>query len=181
MSAPAKRRDPEGRKAAILDAALTVIARDGVARTSHRAIAKEANVPLGSTTYYFPSREALVEEALALYTTRMIDELARWSHVLRDEGNLAEGIARLAHEYIADRERALVEYELYVAAARSPQVRPAAQAWIDGVRAMLTPWTGRRSAIAIGALIDGFVAEAISTSEAVSQADLAAAIAPHLR
>lgn len=166
---------------AILEATQRVIARDGIARASHRAIAREADVPLGSTTYYFPSLHALVEEALELSTARMLEELAVWADELRDASDLPSAIARVAYDYIADHDRALVEYELYLAAARSPQLRPAARAWIDGVRDLLTPRAGRDAATAITALIDGFLLEAIATGGAVSRAELAGAIATQLR
>lgn len=175
------RRDPAGRRAAILEAALTVIARDGVARASHRAIATEAAVPLGSTTYYFPSLNALIEEALALCTARMVEQLSAWADELHDDADLAAGIARVAYEYIADRDRALVEYELYLSAARAPQLRQAARAWIDGMRALLLPRAGHDAAVAITAVIDGFLLEAIATGDTVSRTDLTAAIAAHLR
>lgn len=181
MSRKPARRDPAARRTAILDAAQRVIARDGVARTSHRAIAHEADVPLGSTTYYFPSLNALVEDALALCTTRMTEELSAWTDELRDDRDLASGIARVAYDYIADRDRALLEYELYLAAARSPQLRPYARAWIDGLRELLSPRTGAAAAIAITALIDGFLLEAIATGDPVSRADLTNAITACLR
>ena len=181
MSRPA-RRDPVGRRAAILDATLTVIARDGIARTSHRAIAREADVPLGSTTYYFPSLQAVVGEALDVCMTRMVEQLATWSARLNNTDDLATEIAQLTHEYyIADHERALVEYELYLAAARTPQLRPAARAWADGLRELLATHTGRPAAVAITALIDGFLVDAIATGEAVSRDDLVAAINTCLR
>lgn len=176
MSRPAP-RDPAGRRAAILDATLTIIARDGIGRTSHRAIAQEADVPLGSTTYYFPSLRSLIEEALELCTTRMVEQLEAWSARLRDTSDLATDIADLAYEYyIDDRERALIEYELYLAAARTPELRRAARAWADGLRDILSPTTGRTGAVTITALIDGFLVDAIATGEPVARADLAAAI-----
>lgn len=181
MTSPA-RRDPAGRRSAILDATLTVIAREGIGRTSHRAIAREADVPLGSTTYYFPSLRALVEEALELCTTRMVEQLETWSERLHGTDDLAADLAGLAYDYyIGDRERALVEYELYLAAARTPQLRPAARAWTDGLRELLAPTTGRAAAVAITALIDGFLVDAIATGDAVARADLAAAIEACLR
>lgn len=181
MSGPA-RRDPSKRRADILDATLTVIARDGIGRTSHRAIAREADVPLGSTTYYFPSLRVLVEEALELCTTRMVEQLATWSERLQGTDDLAGDIADLVYDYyIGDHERALVEYELYLAAARTPQLRPAARAWTDGLRELLTPSTGRAAAVTITALIDGFLVDAIATGEPVSRSDLASAIEACLR
>src|SRR5262245_4250116 len=49
----------EDRRAVILDATLRLIATDGVDAVTHRRVAAVADVPLGSTTYYFESREQL--------------------------------------------------------------------------------------------------------------------------
>jgi TetR/AcrR family transcriptional regulator, regulator of biofilm formation and stress response len=54
----ARRHDPD-RKNRIVDAAIEVIAGQGVAGTTHRLIAAAADVPLGSLTYHFSSLEEL--------------------------------------------------------------------------------------------------------------------------
>lgn len=55
---------PRGREAAILDAALAVLARDGIGGVSMRAVAREAEVSLGLASYYFADKTALVAAAL---------------------------------------------------------------------------------------------------------------------
>ncbi len=47
------RRLVEDRRAALLAAAVTVIARDGIAAASSRAIAREADIPTGAFHYWF--------------------------------------------------------------------------------------------------------------------------------
>jgi DNA-binding transcriptional regulator YbjK len=54
----------QGRRVALLEATLRVIARDGAAAASHRAVAAEAGTPLGSTTYHFATRDEMLVEAL---------------------------------------------------------------------------------------------------------------------
>ena len=49
------RRLVEDRRAALLAAAVTVIARDGIAAASTRAIAREAEIPTGAFHYWFGS------------------------------------------------------------------------------------------------------------------------------
>lgn len=48
----------------ILDATLTVLARDGVAGVSMRAVAREADVALGLANYHFDGKTALISAAL---------------------------------------------------------------------------------------------------------------------
>jgi TetR/AcrR family transcriptional regulator, regulator of biofilm formation and stress response len=52
------------RREALLDAAVRVIARDGMARASTRAIAAEAGMPSASVHYAFASVDALVEQVV---------------------------------------------------------------------------------------------------------------------
>jgi AcrR family transcriptional regulator len=48
----------------ILDATLAVLARDGVAGVSMRAVAREADVAVGLANYYFENKTALISAAL---------------------------------------------------------------------------------------------------------------------
>lgn len=57
------RRRGEQTRREILDAALRVIARDGVRGVSHRAVAQEAGVNLSLTTYYFVNLTELIASA----------------------------------------------------------------------------------------------------------------------
>jgi len=52
------------RKALILDAALTLLASDGIAGVSVRAVAREAGVALGLVHYYFADKTGLISAAL---------------------------------------------------------------------------------------------------------------------
>ncbi len=67
----ARRYDP-GRRDRLVDTTLDVIAEQGVAAATHRAIARVADVPLGSLTYRFGS----LTELLAAAFTRHVDTVA---------------------------------------------------------------------------------------------------------
>jgi DNA-binding transcriptional regulator YbjK len=54
----------ERRRKEIIEAALRLIGRSGREGLTHRAVAKEAGVPLGATTYYFESRDDLLAQTL---------------------------------------------------------------------------------------------------------------------
>lgn len=56
----------EQRRAALIDAALRVISRGGVAAASTRMIAAEAGMSLASVHYVFASRDELLREVIAL-------------------------------------------------------------------------------------------------------------------
>ncbi len=68
----------------ILDATLSVIARDGVGGTTHRAIAKEAGVQLSLTTYYFRDLNELISLAFRSFMDRDHDAMnERWKLAFR--------------------------------------------------------------------------------------------------
>ncbi len=56
--------DKVDRQALILEAVLTLLARDGIAGVSMRAVAREAGVALGLVNYYFTDKTSLISAAL---------------------------------------------------------------------------------------------------------------------
>jgi DNA-binding transcriptional regulator YbjK len=77
---------PRGEKTRqkILDATLTVIARNGVQGTTHRAIAREAGVQLSLTTYYFKDLNELISLAFEAFMEQDKGTLAKqWNKAFR--------------------------------------------------------------------------------------------------
>lgn len=66
------RSKSEQRRMAILEASLRVVMREGVRGIRHRAIAKEACVPLAATTYYFKDIQQLINDTFTLYTQKAL-------------------------------------------------------------------------------------------------------------
>jgi len=60
------------RRRQLVASARSVLMRDGVARTSLRAIAEEAGIPLGTLQYVFPSKDLLLRAVIE----DVVDELA---------------------------------------------------------------------------------------------------------
>lgn len=163
------RRDPEGRRRAIVQAAVELVAEAGLGNVTHRQIASRAGVPLGSTTYYFPSLDDLLMTALREATDLCAAELDAWRSALRAGSQPVDTLVQLVERYLGDRSRALLEYELYLAAARSPELRAFARVWIEGVRELLVPVVGKGSADAAAAMIDGAILQALVTDEPVAR------------
>ncbi|MFD7611698.1 TetR/AcrR family transcriptional regulator [Streptomyces sp. NPDC059828] len=161
---PRRRRyDPE-RRQRVIDAAIRVVGRDGIAGLSHRTVAAEADVPLGSTTYHFASLDELLIAALR-QTNEGFAELLRTSDVLADpDADLAVGLARLMGEWLGgERTGVELEYELYLAALRRPALRPVAAEWTDGVIEALSRRTDPVTARAVMALMDGICVQVLLT------------------
>lgn len=170
-------RDPAGRRQAIVEAAERVIARQGLGGLSHRRVAAEANVPVGSTTYYFNDLDALREAALAHAANASADLLAQWRSDLDKDRDLAATLARLTTVYLADQDRYRTLNELYMAAAHRPELQRLARLWPDGLLALLEPRIGRRAANAVTVFFDGATLHALITGPPLSTDELTDAIA----
>jgi AcrR family transcriptional regulator len=134
------------RRALIADAAISTLARDGMRGLTHRAVDRTAGLPEGSASYYFRTRQALLQatvERLAELTTT--DMLA--SAALVDSATLMDGAATVDSAAVspppgqelsafgalaaalveswltAGRERQLARYELSLEATRRPGLR----------------------------------------------------------
>ncbi|OLF19419.1 TetR/AcrR family transcriptional regulator [Actinophytocola xanthii] len=155
------RRDPDGRREAIVRAAVETIAEVGLGQVTHRRIAARAGVPLGSTTYYFPTLDDLVAAALREGTEAARALLEDWAEALTVSPDPAATLVELAERYLADWDRALLEYELYLAAARTPRLRPVAALWTDGLRGICARFAGPARGFALAALVDGAMLQAL--------------------
>ncbi|MFH8518657.1 TetR/AcrR family transcriptional regulator [Streptomyces gelaticus] len=158
-----RRYDPE-RRDRIIDAAIRVVGAKGIAGLSHRSVAAEADVPLGSTTYHFASLDELLIAALRR-SNESFAEVMRESEALADpESDLAEELAGLLGAYFSGgRGRAELEYELYLAALRRPALRPVAAEWTDGTAELLSRRTDPATARALIALMDGICLQVLLT------------------
>jgi TetR/AcrR family transcriptional regulator, regulator of biofilm formation and stress response len=118
-----------------------VIGRGGVAAVDHRAVAAEAGVPLGSTTYYFESKDDMVARALEHVAEREAERIdAQLAGGQLDVGRelLPERLADVVlHAWAGDRVVLLAQYELYLESARRPDLRPAAERWDRAYRDLL--------------------------------------------
>ncbi|MEV8598120.1 TetR family transcriptional regulator [Streptomyces sp. NPDC052012] len=164
MAAPrARRYDPE-RRQRIIDAAIRVVGRSGIAGLSHRSVAAEADVPLGSTTYHFATLDELLVAALRQANEGFAEVVAAHAG-LRDPGSdLAAELAAAMGAWLGgERTGVELEYELYLAALRRPALRPVAAEWCQGVTGLLSHRTDPVTARALVALMDGICLQVLLT------------------
>ncbi|MFI9779633.1 TetR/AcrR family transcriptional regulator [Streptomyces sp. NPDC051956] len=159
----ARRYDPE-RRQRIIDAAIRVVGEKGIAGLSHRSVAAEADVPLGSTTYHFKTLDELLVAALR-QTNEGFAKVVAGSDVFEaPRSGLAAGLAAVLGEWLAGERTAVeLEYELYLAALRRPALRPVAAEWCAGVADELARRTDPVTARALVALMDGICLQALLT------------------
>lgn len=145
---------------------------------THRLIATRAGVPLGSTTYYFPTLDDLVTAALRAVAEAARAWLESWAERLTVSEDVPATVVALAAEYLADRDRALAGYELYLAAARRAELRPAAELSVDGLRGICARLAGGPEAgAALAALVDGALLRALVTGRPLDAESLRAGAA----
>ncbi|MCZ4611030.1 TetR family transcriptional regulator [Streptomyces sp. Lzd4kr] len=159
----ARRYDPE-RQQRIIDAAIRVVGEKGIAGLSHRTVAAEADVPLGSTTYHFKTLDDLLVAALRQANEGFAKVIASRGG-LEDPGtDLAVELAGWMGEWLAgDRTGVELEYELYLAALRRPALRPVAAEWAQDLADRLSHRTDPVTARALVALMDGICLQVLLT------------------
>ena len=109
------------RRRQLVASAQVVLMRDGVARTSLRRIAAEAEIPLGTLQYVFPSKELLLRAVIE----EVVEEIAA---LLREdvelggglEGAIRHGVSTFWSRLVAEeRDLQLMQYELTTYALRT--------------------------------------------------------------
>ena len=111
----------EQRRQNLIDAAFTVMARDGVAAASTRAITAEANAPLSAFHYCFRTKQELLQELTTTVVTGMLAEARQALHPganLRDA--LRDGMRGLWSTAARRPDQQLVLYELTCLSLRDP-------------------------------------------------------------
>lgn len=157
-----------------------MIGRGGIEAVDHRAVAAEAGVPLGSTTYYFSSKDDMVAQALEHVADREADRIeAQLEGGLLDEPApmLAERLADAVVDIWADDGTVLLAlFELYLESARRPDLRPAAERWERAYRAFIqgaleqfgVPDPGHRARLLCAGL-DGLLLNHVATGSDLAE------------
>jgi len=115
---------------------MRVIERAGLAAVSQRVVAQEAGVPPSAVSYYFPAVDDLLVAALASCNDDYLRELDACD---RAPDPLAALARLIADSTGARRAHVAAEYELFLMAARRPDLRREAERWTAAVEAFLAP------------------------------------------
>ncbi len=128
------------RRGHILDAALRLIAESGVDAVTHRRVAAAASVALGSTTYYFDSREHLLREAFRHYIEIVSKTILELSGSLKRKPSaqrIVDFLIELTEREFLNEALLIAEFELTLFAARDPELASELHAWQDAMVADL--------------------------------------------
>ncbi len=161
----------------ILDASVRVFGTGGSGAVTHRAVAKAARVPLGSTTYYFTDRDDLLLQTMAHARSAESDRLHAIVDAVRGEVDLDRSIALLTEMFFdkttADPLYDLALFEMFMEATRNATVREESRAWssmigelTDRVLPPSDPSLPRAAVVQVVAcLVDGLMLEAVANVE----------------
>ncbi|WP_433592500.1 TetR/AcrR family transcriptional regulator [Nocardia sp. CA-145437] len=119
------RTNPE-RRNALIDAAIEVLARDGARGLTFRAVDKEAGVPAGTASNYFPNRDELFVQAGHRFYERLQPSTETMDHLLtgpRTRETIAELMAETVARISGFRTGYLALLELRLEATRRPELQ----------------------------------------------------------
>jgi DNA-binding transcriptional regulator YbjK len=178
------------RRAEIADAAISTLARDGMRGLTHRAVDRTAGLPEGSASYYFRTRQALLQATVERLTELDSADMLASTGIPRLPGQdldaLADAAAGLIESWLTTgRERQLARYELALEATRRPELRQALVASGAAIRALVVGQLAalgvrepRRRAADFVAFLDGLLFDQIAGAgtRELTSGDLRAAI-----
>jgi TetR/AcrR family transcriptional regulator, regulator of biofilm formation and stress response len=186
---PVSERSPRGerRREGILRATLALIGERGADAVTPRAVAARAGVPLAATTYYFASKDELLEQAMLLAAREEVELMEARATEL--EGlDRREWAAALASFIVsgggAERSVRVARFELALEAARRPALRePMAEwqaAYLELVEAFLRSTGSPRPAADAQVVVAALVGVDLATLGGGLDRDQLAAFVEHL-
>ncbi len=129
------RRRGDRRRQELVEATLRVIGREGARAVSHRSVAAEAEVPLGSTTYYFSSKDDILTQTLQFAARTEIETLERQVDELEPSTLRPEAWVEFLLDWL-DRQlrgearlRLVALYSLQLEAVHRPELRAIYEEW----------------------------------------------------
>jgi DNA-binding transcriptional regulator YbjK len=165
----------ETRQDQALDAAIRVLGTRGPRQLTHRAVDAEAGLPLGSTSNYFRTREALVAGVLDRISQQ---EHGIWHQLAReltdvDIEGFAQAVGRLLHRLAGpERTLTLARRAIFVEATVHPELRQVVRAKRVELQSWGAEWLRRlgstdpvRHFWTLMALIDGLLAHQYTTPD----------------
>ncbi len=122
----------DARRAVLSDAGIAVLAREGSRGLTHRAIDAEAEVPAGTTSNYFRSRQALISGLFERIGARLAptpEDLAARSAAQPSRELFADYIRDIVRRLLREREVTFALFELRLEAARHPELAASLSKW----------------------------------------------------
>ncbi|MFD8479485.1 TetR/AcrR family transcriptional regulator [Kitasatospora sp. NPDC059673] len=181
------------RRTLLADAALGVLADQGIRGLTHRAVDRAAALPDGTTSAYFRTRAALLTalvRRLVELDQHELELTAAQAPAPRTAADLVEGLALLAHRRLTGegRRRSLARYACVLESVRDPELReiliPRENTGREAVRQFLAAHRVRDvedRALTLLAGFDGLVLDGLVRGETLRREALEGLVAAALR
>jgi DNA-binding transcriptional regulator YbjK len=136
-AAPARRRrESNARRELLLRTTVRLIAENGIDSVGHRSVAEAAGVSLGSTTYWFSSRQEMLRQALEYFAQLEIEAVRARLEAVLDGGmsraRIVDELTDLMHPQLGDeRWRTVAQYTFLLEAARRPELEQVCRRWTE--------------------------------------------------
>jgi DNA-binding transcriptional regulator YbjK len=177
-----------GRRRELMEAALHVVADEGLRGLTHRAVDRRAGLPEGTCSAYFRTRQALqlaVTEHVAATLAADVDRLG--AELVECSGDEARAVAltlALFERWLDERELILAKLELSLEAPRNPAVAEALTASrtrlvgvVDGILSQADKEHADGRAEALVASFDGLLIGALQKPQRERRAFLSGSLA----
>lgn len=165
----------QGRRQEILDATLSVIARDGISAATYRNIAQESGIPSGSLTFYFASREDLVFTAFESFVEREFEHQV--SQFLDDSMPVLDRLVAAACGSQSASSYRILLAELYVLSYRDQRYAELTREWMNRARDVLEPLVPAGKARLVDAVVEGITLQHYFEPNQFSETDVRGALA----
>lgn len=161
-----------------MTSALDVLARDGVAGITHRAIAAAADVPLGSITYHFGTLDDIVHQAFKVHVDKLASRFEARLASCPDGKDIIECIASaVTDDFAAHPDELAVTYELYGDAVRRPETRRLTQQWMERAQNALAEHFDRATARLLDVVVEGLMVHISIAHQPISKKEVRSLLA----
>lgn len=162
--------DKQERRAQVVDAAFQVIAREGLAGTSMRAVAKEAGCTIGLINHWFASRDDLIE---ATFDRAIEVELERAAAIASDPTSYIEAATQFLPVDARRRDEAKIWIAFYAMVVcgsehehrRAARCRAVRKVMVEGLRQFRPLRACHEIVDRIFVLVDGIAINALLDPE----------------
>lgn len=164
--------DPD-RRERIAESAIAVAMEHGLDAVTHRKVAAQAGVPLGSTTYYFRTIDDLLSVAMEKAAQRSVEHLRHWESSLADDTDLPAALTDYVIDALGEgRSSTAFEYNLYALAYSRPTLRKAAWDWDQGLVEVLRKRTDQITGRLLAVTLCGLLLQCVLSEDQVEREEI---------
>lgn len=134
-----RKPNPDQRRRELCDAAIRLLAEDGVKGISHLKVDRRVGVPDGTTSFYFRTRSALLQAVAVRISELDLKDLTAATRLPGDAAGAPSGLATLVMRSATGTRliRTKARYELALQGARDPLVGDALRSYGDEFRDLI--------------------------------------------